>query len=207
MGDEHSGHAADQVFDESSHQIEDSVHEFDMAFDLVADNLVGLQIPLQATTSVEPPLVEEDECLETKTDIVFDGSLQRNEFDLQCQFANLQLVVTDKFFSHEILISNFDEPIRVDGYISLIPHDDVAAIAEFFSFVFNQSSLADFGDLAMCESVTDGLPTCHWFDTGQHVSPFIPFVSGLRSMVIMYLQQNLIRMVIVLLLGLKVAAS
>ncbi|KAL3353894.1 hypothetical protein AABB24_018529 [Solanum stoloniferum] len=75
MGDEHSGHA-DQVFDESSHQIEDSVHEFDMAFDLVADNLVGLQIPLQATTSVEPPLVDEDECLETKTCIVFDGSLQ-----------------------------------------------------------------------------------------------------------------------------------
>uniref|UniRef100_M1DHR0 Uncharacterized protein n=1 Tax=Solanum tuberosum TaxID=4113 RepID=M1DHR0_SOLTU len=72
------------------------VHEFDMALDLVADNLVGLQIPLQATRSVEPPLVEEGECLETKTDIVFDGSLQRNEFDLQCQFANLQLVVTDK---------------------------------------------------------------------------------------------------------------
>nr|AAT38753.1 hypothetical protein SDM1_42t00021 [Solanum demissum] len=60
--------------------------------------------------------------------------------------------------------------------VSLIPHDNVAAIAEFFPFVFNQSSLADFGDLAMCESVTDGLPTCHWFDTGQHVSPFIPFV-------------------------------
>ncbi|KAH0744075.1 hypothetical protein KY290_032068 [Solanum tuberosum] len=142
MGDEHSGHA-DQVFDESSHQIEGSVHEFDMAFDLVADNLVGLQIPLQATRSVEPPLVEEDECLETKTDIVFDG--------------------------------------RVDGYVCLIPHDDVAAIAEYFQFVFNQSSLAYFGDLAMCESVTDGLPTCHWFDTGQHVSLFIPFVFRLTK--------------------------
>nr|AAT38685.2 hypothetical protein SDM1_32t00005 [Solanum demissum] len=164
IGDEHSGHV-DQVFDESSHQIEDLVHEFGMAFDLVADNLVGLQIPLQATRSVEPPLVEEDECLETKTNIVFDGSLQRNEFDLQCQFANLQLVVTNKFFSHEILISDFDEPIGVDGYVSLIPHDNVAAIVEFFPFIFNQSSLADFGDLAMCESVTDGLPTCHWFDT------------------------------------------
>ncbi|KAK4730239.1 hypothetical protein R3W88_023227 [Solanum pinnatisectum] len=28
----------------------------------------------------------------------------------------------------------------------------------------------------MCESVTNGLPTSHWFDTGQHVSLFIPFV-------------------------------
>ncbi|KAG5604092.1 hypothetical protein H5410_025584 [Solanum commersonii] len=146
LGDEHSGHA-DQVFDESSHQIEDLVHEFGMAFDLVADNLVGLQMPLQATRSVEPPL----------------------------------LVVTDNFFSHEILISDFDEPIGVDGYVSLIPHDNVAAIAEFFPFVFNQSSLANFGDLAMCESVTDGLPTCHWFDTGQHVSPFIPFVFRLMK--------------------------
>ncbi|KAG5588189.1 hypothetical protein H5410_048623 [Solanum commersonii] len=100
-------------------------------------------------------IVEEDECLETKRH---------------------SLVVTDKFFSHVILISDFDEPIGVDGYVSLIPHDDVAAISEFFPFVFNQSSLADFGDLAMCQSVTDGLPTCHWFDTGQHVSPFIPFV-------------------------------
>ncbi|WMV52473.1 hypothetical protein MTR67_045858 [Solanum verrucosum] len=165
MGDEHLGHA-DQVFDESSHQSEDSVHEFDMAFDLVADNLVGLQIPLQATQVISKPtwcveidnpndkhsrksIVKEDECLETKTDIVFDGSLQRNEFDLQCQFANMQLVVSDKFFSHEILISDFNEPIGVDGYVSLIPHDDVAAISEFFPFVFNQSSLADFGDLAM----------------------------------------------------------
>ncbi|KAH0675156.1 hypothetical protein KY285_022957 [Solanum tuberosum] len=131
------------MFDESSHQIEDLVHEFGMTFDLVADNLVGLQIPLRATRSVEPPLVKEDECLETKTNIVFDG--------------------------------------RVDGYVSLIPHDNVAAIAEFFPFVFNQSSLANFGDLTMCESVTDGLPTCHWFDTGQHVSPFIPFVFRLTK--------------------------
>ncbi|KAK4737955.1 hypothetical protein R3W88_001652 [Solanum pinnatisectum] len=152
-----------------------------MVFDLVADNVVGLQIPLQATRSVEPPLIEEDECLETKTNIVFDGSLQRNKFDLQCQFTNLHLVVTDNFFSHEILISDFDEPIGVDGYVSLIPHDDVVAITEFFLFVFNQSSLADFGDLAMCESVTDGLPTCHWFDTGHHFSPFIPFVFRLTK--------------------------
>ncbi|KAK4737936.1 hypothetical protein R3W88_001633 [Solanum pinnatisectum] len=131
--------------------------------------------------SVEPPLVEEDECLETKTDIVFVGSLQGNKFDLQCQFTNLQLVVTDKFFSHEILISYFDEPIGVDGYISLISHDDVAAITEFSLFVFNQSSLADFRDLAICESVTDGLPTCHWFDTGHHFSPFIPFMFRLTK--------------------------
>ncbi|KAH0716806.1 hypothetical protein KY290_016294 [Solanum tuberosum] len=126
IGDEHSDHA-DQVFDESSHQVEDSVHEVDMAFDLVADNLVGLQIPLQ------------------------------------------------------ILISDFDEPIGVDVYVSLIPHDDVLVIAEFFPFIFKQSSLANFGDLAMCESVTDGLPTCHWFDTGKHVSTFIPFVFRLTK--------------------------
>lgn len=37
-------------------------------------------------------------------------------------------------------------------------------------------SLADFGGLAMCES--NGLPTCYWFDTGQHVSQPIPFVFG-----------------------------
>ncbi|WMV10424.1 hypothetical protein MTR67_003809 [Solanum verrucosum] len=164
MGDEHLGHA-DQVFDESSHQIEDSVHEFDMAFDLVADNLVGLQIPLQATQVISKPtwcaeidnpndkhsrksIVEEDECLETKTDIVF------------------------------VEVSS---EMRVDGYVSLIPHDDIAAISEFFLFVFNQSSLAHFRDLAMCESVTDGLPTCHWFDTGQHVSSFIPFVFRLTK--------------------------
>jgi len=133
---------------------------------------------------------------------VFDKSLQQNEFDLQCQFTDLQLVVTNKFFSHEILISDFDEPIGVDGYVCLIPHDDVAAIAEYFQFVFNQSSLAYFGDLAMCESVTDGLPTCHWFDTGQHVSHFIPFMFRLKKYGD-YMQRNLIRMVIVLLLGLK----
>lgn len=28
----------------------------------------------------------------------------------------------------------------------------------------------------MCESMTDGLPTCYWLDTGQHVSQFIPFM-------------------------------
>nr|ABI34290.1 hypothetical protein SDM1_25t00002 [Solanum demissum] len=78
---------------------------------------------------------------------------------------NFELVVTDKFFSHEILISDFDEPIGVDGYISLIPHDDVAAIAEFFPFVFNQLSLADFGDLAMCETLGSMLTKY-----GHHVS-------------------------------------
>ncbi|KAK4709813.1 hypothetical protein R3W88_004326 [Solanum pinnatisectum] len=140
MRDEHSGHA-DQVFDESSHQIEDSIHEFDMDFDLVADNLVVLQIPLQAI-----------------------------------------------FFSHEILISDFDEPIGVDGYVSLIPYDEVPAIAKFFPFVFNQSSLANFGDLAMCENVTYGLPTCHWFDTGSMFLYSFHSCSGLRSMFISYLQ-------------------
>ncbi|KAG5620365.1 hypothetical protein H5410_005583 [Solanum commersonii] len=160
MGDEHSDHA-DQVFDESSHQIEDSVHEFDMAFDLVADKLVGLQIPLQVTQVISKPMksiVEEDKCVETKTDIVFYKSLQQNEFDLQFQFIDLQLV----------------------------------------------SSLANFGDLAMCESVTDGLPTCHWFDTGSMFLRSFHSCSGLQSMIIIYLQQNLIRMVIVLLLVFKI---
>ncbi|WMV24349.1 hypothetical protein MTR67_017734 [Solanum verrucosum] len=38
------------------------------------------------------------------------------------------------------------------------------------------SSLADFGGLALCESMKNGLPTCYWFDTGQHVCHSIPFV-------------------------------
>uniref|UniRef100_A0A3Q7EBF7 Uncharacterized protein n=1 Tax=Solanum lycopersicum TaxID=4081 RepID=A0A3Q7EBF7_SOLLC len=42
MGDQRSDHA-DQMFDERSNQIEELVHEFD----LVEDNSVGLQIPLQ----------------------------------------------------------------------------------------------------------------------------------------------------------------
>ncbi|KAH0682529.1 hypothetical protein KY290_021107 [Solanum tuberosum] len=37
-------------------------------------------------------------------------------------------------------------------------------------------SLADFGGLALCESMKNGLPTCYWFDTGQHVCHSIPFV-------------------------------
>ncbi|KAG5616204.1 hypothetical protein H5410_016028 [Solanum commersonii] len=154
MGDEHSGHA-DQVFDESSHQIEDSVHEFDMAFDLVEDNSMGLQMPLQVTEVVSTPTwcfeidyrgdmhsrksnVAEDECLETNTDIVFGGSLQRNESTLQGQFANLKLVVTENSVFHETLSSNFDAPIRVDGEISLIPRDDEDEIAESYPSLFNQ---------------------------------------------------------------------
>uniref|UniRef100_A0A3Q7HYZ1 Uncharacterized protein n=1 Tax=Solanum lycopersicum TaxID=4081 RepID=A0A3Q7HYZ1_SOLLC len=50
MGDEHSSHA-DQVFDESSHLIEESVH----AFDLVEDNSLGLQMPLQVTEVISTP--------------------------------------------------------------------------------------------------------------------------------------------------------
>ncbi|KAH0678983.1 hypothetical protein KY284_020068 [Solanum tuberosum] len=36
-------------------------------------------------------------------------------------------------------------------------------------------SLADFGGLALCQSMKNGLPTCYWFDTGQHVCHSIPF--------------------------------
>ncbi|XP_049399030.1 uncharacterized protein LOC125862950 isoform X1 [Solanum stenotomum] len=196
MGDEHSGHA-DQVFDESSHQIEDSVHEFDMAFDLVEDNSMGLQMPLQVTEVVSTPTwcveidyrgdmhsrksnVAEDECLETNTDIVFGGSLQRNESTLQGQFANLKLVVTENSVFHETLSSNFDAPIRVDGEISLIPRDDEDEIAESYPSLFNQSFFAHFGALAI-ESMTDGLPTCYWFDTGQYVSQSITFVFRRRK--------------------------
>ncbi|KAH0641161.1 hypothetical protein KY285_037747 [Solanum tuberosum] len=196
MGDEHSGHA-DQVFDESSHQIEDSIHEFDMAFDLVEDNSMGLQMPLQVTEVVSTPTwcveidyrgdmhsrksnVAEDECLETNTDIVFGGSLQRNEFTLQGQFANLKLVVTENSVFYETLSSNFDAPIRVDGEISLIPRDDEDEIAESYPSLFNQSFFSHFGALAI-ESMTDGLPTCYWFDTGQYVSQSITFVFRRRK--------------------------
>ncbi|KAG5581719.1 hypothetical protein H5410_052346 [Solanum commersonii] len=37
-------------------------------------------------------------------------------------------------------------------------------------------SLADFRGLALCESMKNGLPTCYWFDTGQHVCHSIPFL-------------------------------
>ncbi|KAH0659811.1 hypothetical protein KY289_028559 [Solanum tuberosum] len=186
-----------EVFDESSHQIENSIHEFDMAFDLVEDNAMGLQMPLQVTEVVSTPTwcveidyrgdmhsrksnVAEDECLETNTDIVFGGSLQRNESTLQGQFANLKLVVTEHSVFHEILSSNFDAPIRVDGEISLIPRDDEDEIAESYPSLFNQSFFADFGALAI-ESMTDGLPTCYWFDTGQYVSQSITFVFRCRK--------------------------
>ncbi|KAH0662082.1 hypothetical protein KY284_027013 [Solanum tuberosum] len=146
---------ADQVFDESSHHIEDSVYEFDMAFDLVEDNSMGLQMPLQVTEVLSTPTwcieidyrgdthsrksnVAEDECLETNTDVVFGGSLQRNESDLQGQLANLKLVVTKKIVFHEILSSDFDAPIGVAGEISLIPRDDDGEIAESYPYLFNQ---------------------------------------------------------------------
>ncbi|KAH0698898.1 hypothetical protein KY284_013113 [Solanum tuberosum] len=183
---------ADQVFDESSHHIEDPVYEFDMAFDLVEDNSMGLQMPLQVTEVLSTPTwcveidyrgdmhsrksnVAEDECLETNTDIVFGGSLHRNESDLQGQFANLKLVVTENSVFHEILSSDFDAPIGVAGEISLIPRDDDGEIAESYPCLFNQSFFADFGALAI-ESMTDDLPTCYWFDTGQYVSQSITFV-------------------------------
>lgn len=125
MVEEHSGHA-DQVFDGSSHQIENSVHEFDMMFDLAADNSEELQ-PLQVTQVISTPTwcakidypddthyrkstTEEDECLQTTTDIVFDGSLQRNKFDTQGQIVNMKFVVIGNSISHEILTSNFSGP-------------------------------------------------------------------------------------------------
>ncbi|KAH0640425.1 hypothetical protein KY285_037011 [Solanum tuberosum] len=119
--------------------------------------------------------VAEDECLETNMDIVFGGSLQRNESDLQGQFANLKLVVTENSVFHEILSSDFDAPIRVAGEIFIIPRDDDGEIAESYPCLFNQSFFADFGALAI-ESMTDDLPICYWFDTGQYVSQSITFV-------------------------------
>ncbi|WMV58053.1 hypothetical protein MTR67_051438, partial [Solanum verrucosum] len=120
----------DQVFDESSHQIDDSVHEFDMAFDLVEGSSMGLQMPLQVTQAISTPTwcaeidyrgdthfrksnVVTDECLETITDIVFGGSLQR-----------------------------------------------------------------------MCESMTDGLSTCYWFDTVSQ--PLPPFSAGMAQKQLVY---------------------
>ncbi|KAM3200678.1 hypothetical protein P3L10_033040 [Capsicum annuum] len=185
----------DQVFDESSHQITDPVHEFDIAFDLVPNISDRLQIPLQVTQVISKPTwcgepeidcsddthsrkstSEEYECLDTNTSIVFDGSLQRNEFHLQCQFAHLKLIMTEKSIFHMNLPSNFNGPIGVEGEASLIPHVEDALIVEFFPSITTQSSLADFDDLAKCEIKKDGLPTFYWFDTGQHLSLPIPFV-------------------------------
>ncbi|PHU02862.1 hypothetical protein BC332_28113 [Capsicum chinense] len=99
---------------------ENSVHKFDSAFDLVADNSEGLQMPLLVSQVISKPIrcaeidypndtqsrrsiAEEDECLKTNTNIVFDGSLQRNEFALKCQVAYLELVGIEKSVSHKIL--------------------------------------------------------------------------------------------------------
>ncbi|KAM3359912.1 hypothetical protein P3S68_019623 [Capsicum galapagoense] len=185
----------DQVFDESSHQITDPVHEFDIAFDLVPNISDGLQIPLQVTQVISKPTLcvepeidcsadthsrksisEEYECLDTNTSIVFDGSLQRNECHLQCQFAYLKLIMTEKSIFHMNLPSNFNGPIGVEGEASLIPHVEDALTAEFFSSITTQSSLADFDDLEKYEIKKDGLPTFYWFDTRQHLSLPIPFV-------------------------------
>ncbi|KAF3656346.1 hypothetical protein FXO37_15526 [Capsicum annuum] len=72
----------------------------------------------------------EDECLDTNTIIVFDGSLQRNEFRLQCQFAHLTIIMTEKSIFHTNLPSNFNGPTRVEGKASLIPHVDDALIVK-----------------------------------------------------------------------------
>uniref|UniRef100_M1A6A2 Uncharacterized protein n=1 Tax=Solanum tuberosum TaxID=4113 RepID=M1A6A2_SOLTU len=71
----------------------------------------------------------------------------------------------------------------IDSATTRVSEEIASALGDGQSSIANnfESSLADFGDLAMCESVTDGLPTCHWFDTGQHVSPFIPFVFRLTK--------------------------
>ncbi|KAM3203755.1 hypothetical protein P3L10_031381 [Capsicum annuum] len=221
----HSGHV-DQVFDESSHQI-DSVHEFGTDFDLVPNISDGLQIPLQVTQVISKPtwcgepeidcsddthsrksISEEDECLDPNTSIVFDGSLQRNEFHLQCQFAHLNIIMTEKSIFHMNLPYNFNGPTRVEGEASLIPHVDDALIAEFFPSITTQSSLADFGDLAKYEIMKDGLPTFYWFDTGQHLSLLIPFVFGISNVVVFCMCWNLeISVIILLLLMLKMVVS
>ncbi|PHT36852.1 hypothetical protein CQW23_24552 [Capsicum baccatum] len=180
----HSGHV-DQVFDESSHQITNSIHEFYTAFDLVPNISDRLQIPLQVTQVISKPTwcgepeidcsddtrsrkstSEEDECLDTNTSIVFDGSLQRNEFHPQCQFAHLKIIMTKKSIFYMNLPSNFNGPTRVEGEASVIPHVNVALIVKFFPSITTQSSLADFGDLAKYEIMKDGLPIFYWFDTG-----------------------------------------
>lgn len=119
MKDEHSDYVNQEV-DAKSHQFENSVHKFDSAFDLVADNSEGLQMPLLVSPVISKPIrcaeidypsdtqsrrsiAEEDECLKTNTNIVFDGSLQRNEFALKCQVAYLELVGIEKSVSHKIL--------------------------------------------------------------------------------------------------------
>ncbi|PHU07935.1 hypothetical protein BC332_24424 [Capsicum chinense] len=113
---------------------------------------------------------EEDESLSTNTSVVFDGCLQRNEFHLQCQFAPLNIFVTEKSIFHLNFSFNFNGPIGVKGEASLIPYADDALIVEFFPSITIQPSLADFGDLSKYEIMKDGLPTCYWFDTGQYLS-------------------------------------
>lgn len=178
----------DQVFDESAHQIENSVHEVDTAFDLVAS-----KIPLQVTRVISKPtwcskiaysddtnsrksVDEENERLETNSHLVFDESLQRNMFHLQGQFANLKLVLIGNSVFYEILNSDFDGLRGVDGEVSLTPHDDNVEVVEFFPCLFIQLSLDNIRDLAMCDSMTDCVPTCYWFDTGQHVFQSSSFV-------------------------------
>lgn len=70
-------------------------------------------------------------------------------------------------FPIRFCLLNFDELTRVEGE---------ASIVEFFPCIFTQQSLADFGDLAVCESIKNGSPTCYWFDTEQHLSQSILFV-------------------------------
>ncbi|KAG5581166.1 hypothetical protein H5410_051793 [Solanum commersonii] len=126
-----------------------------MAFDLVEDNSIWLQMPSQCVEidycgdmHSRKSNVVEDECLETNMDIVFGGSLQRNESEQQGQFANLKLLIA--------------------GEISLIPSDDDDEIVESYPCLFNQPYFANFGTLAI-ESMTDGLPTCYW-TCGDHLS-------------------------------------
>ncbi|KAF3676355.1 hypothetical protein FXO38_04318 [Capsicum annuum] len=155
----------------------------------------GSQIPLQVTQVISKPtwcaepeidcsddthsrksISGEDECLDPNTSIVFNGSLQRNEFHLQCQFSYLKIIMIEKSIFYMNLPSNFNGPTRVEGEASLIHYDNNSLIAEFYPSITTQSSLADFGDLAKYEIMKDGLPTFYLFDTEQHLSLLIPFV-------------------------------
>ncbi|PHT51898.1 hypothetical protein CQW23_06360 [Capsicum baccatum] len=140
-----------EVFGESSHQIKNSVYQFDTSFDLVLDTSDELQLALQVTHVISKPTwcgepeldcsddtqsrkstSEGDESLSTNTSVVFDGGVKREA--------------------------------------PLIPYVDDALIVEFFPSITTQPSLADFGDLSKYEIMKDGLPTCYWFDTGQYLS-------------------------------------
>ncbi|KAF3650474.1 hypothetical protein FXO38_17139 [Capsicum annuum] len=178
-----------EVFGESSHQIKNSVYQFDTSFDLVLDTSDELQLALQVTHVISKPTwcgepeldcsddtqsrkstSKEDESLSTNTSVVFDGGLQRNEFHQQCQFAPLNVFVIEKSIFHLNFSSNFNGPIGVKGEASLIPYADDALIVEFFLSITTQLFLADFGDLSKYEIMKDGLPSCYWFDTGQYLS-------------------------------------